>query len=113
MQLLLWTLEIANQCILILVAAGIISCTNAHLNTTDRMTCVHYDSEGELCDEDGRKVDLQSHKYANKCLMLTAKPRKKKKRNYRDIEFDESIYEEALARKKVQNNKSTTASTHK
>jgi hypothetical protein len=34
--------------------------------------------------------------------MLTAKPQKKKKRNYRDIEFDESIYEEALARKKVQ-----------
>ena len=32
--------------------------------------------------------------------MVTGKS-KKKKRNYRDIEFDESIYEEALARKKV------------
>ena len=67
------------------------------------MLCVHYDSEGELRDEDGRKVDLQSHKYANKCVMLTAKPRRKNKRNFRDIDFDEMIYEEALARKKVQN----------
>lgn len=66
------------------------------------MICFHYDSEGELRDENGRKVDLRNHKYANKCVMLTAKPRKKKKRYYRDIEFDESIYEEALARKKVQ-----------
>jgi hypothetical protein len=66
------------------------------------VVCVHYDSDGELRGEDGRKVDLQSHKYTNKCVMLTAKPQKKKKRNYRDIEFDESIYEEALARKKVQ-----------
>ena len=46
-------------------------------------------------------MDLQSHRFANKCVMLTAKPQKKKKRNYRDIEFDDSIYEEALARKKV------------
>lgn len=77
------------------------SCTNIHLNCADRLVCVHYDSEGELRDEDGRKVDLQNHKYANKCVMLTAKPKKIKKRNYR--EFDESIFEEALARKKVLN----------